>query len=96
MKVAITQAQASALECRGLDLGLDDDELLVARCWIGRALMFDEADREPLFSALVAEANAEGDVAEDRNAEPDARRFARGASRALGNLASKVLDAVES
>lgn len=82
----LTDAQVSALECRGLEAPTDAGEELVARCWTGGVLHFAEADREALFDALNEMSNRE-----DAQHQLCDDVFAGRAARSLAAVASRVL-----
>ena len=83
----ITDAQISALECRGLDTP-EPDELVLAQAWNGEnALVVTAETRDALYAAITGAANAEGD-------NPNASAAGRMASRSLGTLARRVLRTV--
>lgn len=89
VKVHLTDAQASALECAGLDL--DDSSPKLTAAWAGgRQLVFDAADRDALFSEVNELSNGEDGTAQAAT-DPTMKRQAAGAALALGNLASKIL-----
>lgn len=86
MKLKLTEAQASAMECRDWSM-----EPTVQECWDGdRLLTFEEHQRAELFSEINEAANAEDAQAEMRSEPPETRRGCRGAATALTNLAFKI------
>lgn len=94
--VRLTDAQASALECAGLDLSADDlepEERLLAAVWQGNKLRFQESERDTVHRALINLSNAEDAMANDDNRDTLSRRHARGAAQALSNLATLVSQA---
>ena len=102
MRIKLTNAQLSALECRPIGeafIGCSGDaeeeaaHALLCRTWTGPALVFDAAEADALFSALIEHVNAEDEYAQDKGNGEESRRFSRGASIALGNLAGRVLRA---
>lgn len=92
IRLKLTSAQESALECRGLDWQLDAGERLLSRSWSGSWLEFGPEDREELASAICEASNAEDAASEEhaREGEKELARLARGAAVALGNLQLKV------
>lgn len=89
MKLRLTDAQVSAMECRDWT-----EEPVVRRCWDGgAALLFDAQDREPLYAALQDASNAEDAHAEYVLGPGDCRTYARRAARSLATLAGRVLRA---
>lgn len=94
MKLRLSEAQISALECAGLGLG--DQPCPIEQAWTQRdCLEFDPGDRDKLFSAITELSNAEDATAERFKHDPPSAKLARQAARALGNLASKILRAKE-
>lgn len=92
MVITLTAAQISALECAGLDW--ESEPGPIERAWRTRGkFVFDESERESLFSAVNDASNSE-DAAAQHVDDATMRRQANNAAKALGNLASKVLRAV--
>lgn len=90
LRVKLSPAQVSALECRPLGFGLDQsdpEDVLLDACWDrdGRALVFEEGQRDALCAALVEASNAEDGQAEEKDDV-----YARRAARSLAALAGKV------
>jgi hypothetical protein len=89
--VRLTAAQASALECSGVDVAPDEHEQLVLDAWVAdREFVVHEEFRDRVVSALIELANAEDAMAENRALDPALRAGARGACRALSNLIAKL------
>ena len=88
MKLRLTLAQVSALECAGLDQPEGPAEVTLAAAWRGRVLEVTDATRDALFEAVNDRSNAE-----DAQAEQTGDIFARRAARSLSALASAVLRA---
>ena len=85
MKLRLSDAQVSAIECRDWS-----EEPVMQRAWQGSYLVFEEADREPLWEELRDASNAE-DAQAEYDTDAAARKFAGRASRSLGCVAGKVL-----
>lgn len=92
IRVKLTSAQESALECAGLDFRGFEEERVVWKAWNGSWLEFAPEDREALASALCELSNAEDACAERLAAEGEKvlAKLTRGAAVALGNLQLKV------
>ena len=86
MRVRLSGPQESALECAGLSGDLDEGEIMVASSWRQGYLVFDEADRDALFSAVNELSNSE-----DAMHQEDGDVYAGRAARSLSSLASKIL-----
>lgn len=82
MRIALTNAQQSALECA--DLSIEETPRLWA-AWNGRGLSFATADVDGLCEEINEASNSEDAMRHD----PDAA----GAAQALSNLASRVREA---
>jgi hypothetical protein len=88
IRIRMTEPQASAVECRDWS-----EEPIMAAAWDGdRTLEFAATSGHDLFSELTEASNAEDAFAEMTEHDKEMRKWAARASRALGNLASKVLD----
>jgi len=91
VRIRLSDAQVSALECRGLEEPQDALEALLARSWQGDAiLVFDPEEAEDLAEALCDASNAEDAYAELACEPLDLRGFARRASRSLAALMMRV------
>lgn len=89
----LTDAQVSALECSGVEEEPKDHiDQVVSRAWDMDVLRFMPESQEELFAALTELSNAE-DAQAQQETDNQARAQARGAAKALQNLASKVLRA---
>ena len=88
MKIRLSSAQESAMQCRDWS-----DEPAVREAWRGSQLFIPEDDeqREQLWRELNDASNAEDDFAEDRGNDQDGRKYARRAAKSLASLASRVL-----
>ena len=87
LRLRLTDAQVSALEC-----GDWSEEPHLEAAWDrGQWLTWDHEQTEGLASDLTAGSNSEDAMAEDRGRGAEERLGARGAARALANLAGKVL-----
>ena len=92
IRIRLTEAQRSALECR--DLALNPEDALLATAWERgdrRSLVFEAHDGEALFELLNEASNAEDAFAQDPRHDPDLRQFAGRAARSLASVASRVL-----
>jgi hypothetical protein len=89
IRIRLTPAMLSALECAGIELG-DDDTATLRRCWSGHYVTFTDADRDALFSEINDRSNAE-DGAAEHELDPAMRTFAARAAKSLCALASRVL-----
>jgi len=90
VKLRLSEAAISALECAGFEL--DDDPSPIQRAWTKRdVLEFDADEAEALFSALNEQSNNEDAQAQNTNCDPDVRKYARRAASALATVAGKVL-----
>lgn len=91
--IRLTDPQASALECRGLELRDCNDErqALLDRCWDRerQRLVFPKDEADSLGFAINDESNAEDDAARHES-DIDMRKHAARAARVLSNLAGKV------
>lgn len=96
VRVRLTGAQVSALQCAGLELAPDEDEVALARAFCGRELRFAVEDVFAVSRGLIAAANSEDAMAEDGCRDAASRRFARGARDAMSNLAGRVAAAIKS
>lgn len=86
MRIRLTPAQVSALECAGLDLEpLSDGERAVLAAWEGHSFVVRSDTVDDIQTGLTELANSEDYVAENRG-----DRGARGACRALCNLSDRV------
>lgn len=90
IKIRMTDAQISALECSGVDVALDAAEELVARCWQDQQLVFHPDEADALASALCELSNAEDACAQDAGRDAAERKFAGRAARSLAALMSRV------
>lgn len=89
MRVRLSDAQVSAIECRHLE----DEEEPIGRAWDGgRNLEFEVEEREELWRALVDAGNAEDAQAQQSTGET--RAMANRASHSLAAVAGKVLRSV--
>ncbi len=88
MRIKLTEAQESALECRAD--GLDP---LTAEAWNGNALVFRAEDANALFSELCEASNAEDAHAEllRGSGERQASTLTGRAARSLAALSGRVL-----
>lgn len=86
MRLSLTRAQRSALECRDLE------GTLLEALWDGRGFLYipDAHAAEGLAEELTDESNAEDAQAELPGEDPELRRYARNAALALANLSVKV------
>lgn len=88
IRLRLTDAQVSALECRGIT---DEDEPAISRAWRGSAVLaFEAAEAEALARELTEAANAEDAQAEERRTDPETAKYARAACRSLTAMATKV------
>ena len=88
MKIRLTTAQVSAIECRDWS-----EEPLVVAAWRGQWLTIpeDDAEREQLWRDINDASNAEDAVAEDPAEDPVSRRYARRAAWSLSCVARRVI-----
>jgi len=87
LRLALSPAQVSALECRPLRGVVDPDDLVLARAWDGADLLeWDPADTDSLFSCLVEASNAE-----DAQHQAEGDVLAGRAARSLAALSGRVL-----
>ena len=96
IRVALTEAQVSALECRdAFDPGpqADPGDSFLAARLERRALVFAADERELVWQLINEASNAEDAFAQMPEHDPVLRRKAAGAAQALANLASAVLRA---
>jgi len=91
--IRLSVAAVSALECRGLEEAIDAHDQAVKAAWKGSRLVFYGSERDALFEALNEMSNAEDAFAEERNHDPELRRFAGRAARSLAAVAGRVLRA---
>jgi urease accessory protein UreH len=91
MRVRLTLPQQAALECRR-----DGLEPLALGAWQGRWLLFSRDQAEDLMSELIEASNAEDAQAERLRhcGDLECARFAARDSRALGNVASRIVRAL--
>jgi hypothetical protein len=97
-RVRLSTAQISALECRPVQPGeaLEPEDQVIARAveaGAGLALVFEDSEREALFSALVEASNAEDAFASFGSNDGDQRKAAGRAARSLAALSGRVLRA---
>lgn len=100
IRIRLTNAQTSALECAGLEHSDDlvdeeslrDDLAILSSSWNRdkRTLTVTDETRESLWRALNDRSNAE-DAAAEEDDDAEMRTFARRASRSLASLGSRVL-----
>ena len=86
MRIRLSVAQLSALECAGID----EEFPALLKAWQGCYLVFEPAEADAISSELTDRSNGE-DAAAEQASDPAMRRQARGASIALGNLSSRIL-----
>lgn len=98
MKIQITQAQYSAIECGGvLEVPEGRGEVILRDSLngCGSTLTIDDGeDVTTVLETLTALANAEDDRAEDPTRDPDCRAGDRGARTALTNLSARIITEV--
>ena len=88
IRLRITSAQVSALECRGIT---SEDDPAIGRAWRGFAVLaFEPAEAEALAAELTEAANAEDGQAEERGTDPETAKYARAACRSLTAMAARV------
>lgn len=91
LRVRLTPAQASALECAGLEEPLVAGHALIARAWDGdRRLAVCFGDVDALFEGLTDLANAE-DASAEMATDVQMAKLARSASRSLTALSGRVI-----
>ena len=93
-RIRLSDAQVSALECRGLEKPFDEDQDIVADSWPApyTHLFFARRDADRLARALTEESNAEDAQAEKETCRACAA-YARRASASLAALARRVFRA---
>ena len=99
ISIRLTPAQRSALECSWVEAPgsepapYDTHAELVMRAAWSRLGWLDvpEPDAKHVWRELIDLCNSEDGIACDDAVDAESRRMARGASLALGNLATKVL-----
>lgn len=92
LKVRLTPAQISALECRPIT-SIEPEDAAIRACWVGQQIVFHASEYEPLSAWLTEASNAEDGHAQE-STDPDTRRFAFAASRSLAAIASALLRAI--
>lgn len=90
LRIKLTDAQYSALECSGIEFPDNADERALAAAWQDGYLVVPPEARDNIRWALIEFSNSEDGIAEDRNRDKDERSGARGAAKALCNLSSKL------
>lgn len=89
MMLRLSDAAISALECSGVCEPETDREQVLARAWQGSRLMVTAETADAIGFALNDLANAEDESAR-RDRDPEMRRHARRACRALSALAARA------
>ncbi len=89
IKIKLTEAQMSVLECNGVFEDLEDRYL--PGIILGRTMSFEPEARDRMYEIINDISNSEDAFADDGCEDPVCRKLARSASRSASALASKVL-----
>lgn len=90
MRIKISDAAISALQCCGVDCPMDAQEEMLLASWSGNVIEFDLKDASTIWSTLNEFSNSEDAIAEDGTRDKEERKFARKAASALAVVARKV------
>lgn len=91
LKIRLTEAQYSVLECNGVFEDLEDRYL--QGLILGRTLTFLPEARDRVYEIINDISNSEDGFSEDGCEDATCRKLARRASRSASALAGKVLNA---